>query len=250
MSTIINDDFEKICVFSTQDGKSIEVIGVDNGVVKVEYSFENTPEAMARIIVGCFDNSSNFKEVIGKVYGLSSTNWFNGIELNVFDSKLLVTKANASITSISDFLRKSAEEFWENFKNDFLDALKKREETRRSIQEAVGSQKIVFKNIASERMWNSWSMFMLQKGESDRNIVVVGTAFARYVQHLIAKKQMTNWQAFEEGYDGIISNFDADESMFYQAIKMLEMCWKYGDSLKIWFEEKQEKELNKFLSEL
>ena len=38
MSTIINVVFIKNCVFSTQEGKSIEVTGVDD-IVKVSYNF-------------------------------------------------------------------------------------------------------------------------------------------------------------------------------------------------------------------
>ena len=92
MSTYINDHFKRICVFTTEDGKEIEVTEVSNGIVKVDFSFEDTPELVARLLVGCFDKYSNFERIVGKAYNQGEEGWLKEIEISVFNKKFAFTR--------------------------------------------------------------------------------------------------------------------------------------------------------------
>ena len=183
MSTFINDEFKMNCVFTTQEGKEIVITGVDEGIVKVDFSFENTPELAARLLVGCFDKVSNFEKVVGKAYNQGQEGWMKGIEINVFDKKLTVTRENASAFNISEFLRKYTDEFWKGFMEKLHNELKNRRKNIEDIIEANESEEIVFESIASKNMWMSWMAWEIeQEGKKGEKTVAVAITFAKYAQ--------------------------------------------------------------------
>ena len=250
MSTYINDDFKRICVFTTEDGKEIEVTEVSNGIVKVDFSFEDTPELVARLLVGCFDQYSNFERIVGKAYNQGEEGWLKGIEISVFKEKKTFTRENASISGISEFLRKATEDFWKDFKEDIQKEFEKQREIITNINNAIKNEEIVVKDRASGNMWVSWIAWMTDQGKEGEKIVAVAITFAKYVQFLIEKKNISTYFAFDKAYDDILLFEQLTENMLYKAIEILKRCWRYGEMLEDWFEKRQERELNNFLNSL
>lgn len=250
MSTYINDDFKRICVFTTEDGKEIEVTEVSNGIVKVDFSFEDTPELVARLLVGCFDKYSNFERIVGKAYNQGEEGWLKGIEISVFNKKFAFTRENASISGISEFLRKATEDFWKDFKEDIQKEFEKQREIITNINNAIKNEEIVVKDRASGNMWVSWIAWMADQGKEGEKIVAVAITFAKYVQFLIEKKNSSTYSAFDKAYDGTLLFEEFTENMLYKAIEILKRCWRYGEMLEDWFKKRQERELNNFLNSL
>ena len=250
MSTYINDDFKRICVFTTEDGKEIEVTEVSNGIVKVDFSFEDTPELVARLLVGCFDKYSNFERIVGKAYNQGEEGWLKGIEISVFNKKFAFTRENASISGISEFLRKATEDFWKDFKEDIQKEFEKQREIITNINNAIKNEEIVVKDRASGNMWVSWIAWTTDQGKEGEKIVAVAITFAKYVQFLIEKKNSSTYSAFDKAYDGTLLFEEFTENMLYKAIEILKRCWRYGEMLEDWFKKRQERELNNFLNSL
>ena len=250
MSTYINDDFKRICVFTTEDGKEIEVTEVSNGIVKVDFSFEDTPELVARLLVGCFDKYSNFERIVGKAYNQGEEGWLKGIEISVFKEKKTFTRENASISGISEFLRKATEDFWKDFEEDIQEEFEKRREIITNITNAIKNEEIVAKDRASGNMWVSWIAWTTDQGKEGEKIVAVAITFAKYVQFLIEKKNSSTYSAFDKAYDGTLLFEEFTENMLYKAIEILKRCWRYGEMLEDWFKKRQERELNNFLNSL
>ena len=250
MSTYINDDFKRICVFTTEDGKEIEVTEVSNGIVKVDFSFEDTPELVARLLVGCFDQYSNFERIIGKAYNQGEEGWLKGIEISVFKEKKTFTRENASISGISEFLRKATEDFWKGFTEDIQKEFEKQRETITDITNAVKNEEIVVKDRASGNMWMSWIAWITDQGKEGKKIGAAAITFAKYVQFLIRRKNISIYSAFDKSYDDMLLFEEFTEAMLYNAIEILGRWWRYGEMLEDWFEKRQERELNKFLNEL
>lgn len=249
MSTYINDDFKRICVFTTEEGKEIEVTGVDEGIAKVDFSFEDTPELVARLLVGCFDKYSNFERIVGKEYN-QEEGWLKGIEISVFNKKITFTRENASISGISEFLRKATEDFWKDFTEDIQKEFENRRETISDITNAVKNEEIVVKDRESGNMWMSWIAWITDQGKEGKKIAAVAITFAKYVQFLIEKKNISTYSAFDKAYDDTLLFEEFKENMLYKAIEVLKRCWRYGEMLDDWFKKRQEMELNKFLRSL
>ena len=250
MSTHINNDFKRICVFTSEDGKEIEVTGVDEGIVKVDFSFEDTPELVARLLVGCFDKYSNFERIVGKAYNQGEEGWLKGIEISVFKEKKTFTRENASISGISEFLRKATEDFWKGFTEDIQKEFEKQRETITDITNAVKNEEIVVKDRASGNMWMSWIAWITDQGKEEKKIGAAAITFAKYVQFLIEKKNISTYFAFDKAYEDILLFEQFTENMLYKAIEILKRCWRYGEMLEDWFEKRQERELNNFLNSL
>ena len=242
MPTLFNDDFEMTCTFKTEEGKEIKVTGVDKGIVKIDFTLENTPDQMARVIVGCFDSFSNFPKVVGKVYSQDSKNWFKGIEINAFGKKMLVTEENANIFSISEFIRKASEEFWDKFKNELKNELERREKALEDICVASESEEIIFSNSQSKNMWLHWTSEQMQRGIENKYIVFAAITFAKYAQFLIGRNNISIYSAFDKAYDDILLYKEFTESTLYNAIEILKRCWRYGEMLRDWFKKRQEME--------
>ena len=235
-------------MFNTQDKHDIFVTDFDDGVAKIDFTDDHTPESMARIIAGCFDKNSNFKEAIFEAYDCPSDNCFRGIEVNVFGKKLLVTEKTASVSEISSFIRDSIEEFIKTLQNKLLQELKRQKKVCEDMQEAFESQSIQFNGVQSEQEWAKWSRYILQDNNGDL-IAFAGETFARYVQFLIEKRGVPEWSAFDEGYDAVVNHTHANGAMLQRAFDMLIKCWKHGGRLSMWNDDRAKKELDALLND-
>ena len=250
MATIVKTDkeFARYRMFNTKDKHDIFVTDFDDGVAKIDFTDDHTPESMARIIAGCFDKNSNFKEAILEAYDCPSDNCFRGIEVNVFGKKLLVTEKTASISEISSFIRDSIEEFIETLQNKVVEELERRKKVCEDMQEAFRTQNIQFRGAQYEQEWMGWRRYILQE-DAGGLIVFAGEAFARYVQFLIEKRGVPEWSAFDEGYDAVMNHTHADGAMLQRAFDMLIKCWKHGGRLSMWNDDLAKKELDALLND-
>lgn len=250
MATIVkaDEEFAKYRMFNTQDKHDIFVTDFDDGVAKIDFTDDYTPESMARVIAGCFDKNSNFKESIFEAYDCPSDNCFRGIELNVFGKQLLVTEKTASVSEISSFIRDSLEEFITTLQDKALQELERQKKVFEDMQEAFVSQNIQFRGAQAEQEWRGWSRYVFQEDEGEL-IVFAGEAFARYVQLLILKRGVPEWSAFDEGYDAVMDHTHANGAMLQRAFDMLIKCWKHGGRLSMWNDDRAKKEIDALLNE-
>ena len=250
MATIVkaDEEFAKYRMFKTQDKHDIFVTDFDDGVARIDFTDDYTPESMARIIVGCFDKNSNFKEAILNAYNCSDEDYFRGIELNVLGKQLLVTEKTASISAISIFIRDSIEEFMETLQKEMIKELERRQKVCKDIEEALQTQTIQFIEKQSEREWMAWSRYVFQEREGEL-IVFAGETFARYVQFLIEKRGVPEWSAFDKGYEAVLNHTHANGAMLQRAFDMLIKCWKHGGRLSMWNDDRAKKELDALINE-
>lgn len=241
MATIIhiNKDFAKYRIFDTTDGGFIEIKDFDDGTVKICAISGGTPEQIAKIIVGCFEKDSNFRETVIKSYGYDDENVFRGIELLFSDRKLLITEENASEKVIVDFLNKVIEE--EN-KRHLQEIEKLLEFTKASY-----SQKIDFKGSEEAEEWMILVQYLLNQKEG-RAIVSLAETFVKYVQHLILEKKVPNWVAFDEAYDMILAHSSNNVALLQRGLEEFAKYWKYGNELSMWLDFRNKKELEEFLN--
>lgn len=249
MATIVKKDerFARCCLYNTQDNNIIFVTDFEDGVVKVAFTLDCTPESMARIIAQCFDKDSNFKEEILKEYNSPSNQQFTGIEVNVFGNTMLVTKENASISEISSFIRAAIAEIIENIETIIINEMEKKEKIKKDMHEAMATQEIQFNSWNDKQNWMAWSQDIIYKNDG-KDIVFAGEVFARYVQFLIEKRGMPEWAAFDEGYDAVVNNTPVDGAKLQIAFDMLIKCWKHGKRLSMWNDDRSKKELEAFLN--
>lgn len=250
MATIvkIDEEFARYRMFNTQDKHDIFVTDFDNGVAKIDFTDEYTPELMARIIVGCFDKKSNFKEAILKAYDCPDDDCFKGIQLNVFGKHLLVTEKTANISMISRFIRDSIDDFINTLKRKVLKEFEEYKNVYEDMKEAFHSQNIQFNGVQSEQEWMNWSRYVIQEDEG-QPIVFAGESFARYVQFLIDKRGVPDWVAFDKGYAAVIDHTQANGAMLQRAFDMLIKCWKHGGRLSMWNDDRAKKEYEALLNE-
>lgn len=241
MATIIhiNKDFAKYRIFDTTDGGVIEIEDFDDGIVKICAISGGTPEEIAKIIVGCFEKDSNFRETVVKSYGYDDKNVFRGIELLFSDRKLLITEENAIEKVIVGFMNKVIEE-----------------ENKRQLQElekfleftmACYSQKIDFIGSKEAQEWMQLIRYLSNKKDG-RAIVSSAETFVKYVQHLILEKKVPNWVAFDEAYDMILSHTFTNGALLQRGLEEFSKYWKYGNELSMWLDFRNKKELEEFLN--
>lgn len=247
MATIVktNEQFARCRVFTTQDGHDLFVSDFKDGIVKYEYVMDNIPEVIARIIVECFDDNSNFSDAIFEAYNCPSNSAFYGIELSFFGKKMLVTKQTASIIKILEFMEEAINEFIEFYKEMKVQEFKNLKRVAEELNDACYNQIISFENNKSERMWMSW-----KQNSENHHTAIVGEFFAKYVQFLMEKRALSDWRAFEKAYETIVNYGFFNQRDLEASFSMLIRCWKYGWHLEMWVNDKISSEVDEFLKQI
>lgn len=250
MATIIrtNEEFARFRMFNTQDNHVILVADFDDGVAKVVYTSDHTPESMARVIAGCFEKNSNVKEIILKEYNCSDADCFKGIELSVFGKSLCVTEHNADRNKISKFIKSAIDEFIEDFQKKCDKEFNRIQRIFEDVVTAFDTQQVKFNSTQSEMEWTRWCRYMAQE-ENGGLISLAGETFAKYVQFLITERGVPEWSAFDEGYEAVKLYTCVNGAMLQRAFDILITCWQHGGRLSMWNDDKTRKELEDFLNQ-
>lgn len=235
----INEDFAKYRIFNTTEGRVIEIYDFEDGIAKICAISGETPEEIAKIIVGCFEKGSNFRETVVKSYGYDDESVFKGIEYFLADKKLLITEENATERLIEGFINKVIEE--ENEKQ--LQELKKFFE----FTKACYSQKIEFQGSKEAQEWMHLVRY-LSKQEDGRAILSSAESFVKYAQYLISEKNVPYWSAFDGAYDMVIAHTFTNGAFLQRGLEELTNFWRYGNELSMWLDFRNKKELNDFLN--
>ena len=94
----------KTHIFRTPDGEPIFVTSFENCVATIDPLVGSHIKKVARIVAGCFDKKSNFKELLMIAFSEYHNEELKAIQFKFNDINIVVTKENANEEELKEIL--------------------------------------------------------------------------------------------------------------------------------------------------
>ena len=235
----------KFRVTSTDVVDTILVNSFKNGTVVVSTPSGVEINDFLEVLAGCFDKASNFSTEVAKSYNYSKKTIVDSIVFTFNGVTLAVTADNANVDTLRDNwisqMKSNAKNYQKERRTWFNCVQKQKEENKLqekieeelfNIDEAVNLE---FKDSKSEQKWDDF----VSKNSNDaygKGIVKFAVIWAKYMQNLI--KQGKSITEIAEETSRYCNTDEITDTMRTYAVEALSRCWKYGDELLKWYNEK------------
>lgn len=187
------------------------VSSFENGIATIDLLCDSIFTDVADIILGCFNNDSNFKAQLFKAFGCNKDTPFSGIKVNFNDVSILFTKKNVMYQELTEVTAK---------KHLLEDVL--------SVDKFTD---LLFKDAESAKSWDLWVENCSQLG-----LYYIGSAqfarhWAKYMQYLMKKYNKTVAEIANIAYYACDMHL-ITKMMQCFVIDALVKYWKYGEELR------------------
>lgn len=236
-------------VLDSQYSFTLYVKKFENGVVTVDVPIGISLKEFASVIVGCFDEKSNFKQQLAFVFKKPEVE-IRAFEFSFNEVEFFVVKANGNVNRI-------IQRYHEELEIQYVKGQIRREEYMKTREYKIKRAKelkfftrleqvanevlhidkttyMKYKDKEAAAKWREFKKTSLDGNPYNESVFVFARRWAKYMQHIMKKHNKTVFEiAAQTKYvcdiDGITL------AMFARAVKILSECWKYGSILQRWF---------------
>lgn len=253
MATIVTN-VSKTVVFQDSNGNNIEVCNFKDGFVYLYLQIQvlltqdgtksveiSNRKGIVQFISGCFEEGSNFKEMLFEEFNLDENTNFKGFMLPMGER---IEKENSDIWSIEESLHNFIAEYIKEANIYAENSNKEAQEKYIEIVETLEKNGMECKNENQIQEIEE----IIESLDEESNEIQIAMILASYTSYLMQKENLEFSKAADKAYEeiekyvfGVIGKEDLQE-----AINWLERYWKYGDEIKEWYINKTMKEFNGF----
>lgn len=243
--TVVFQDSNKNCiqVCNFKDGfvylyMEIKILVTENGAKNIEISNE---EELVQFISGCFEEESNFKEVLFEAFNIDENTQFNGFLLPMGEK---IEKENSDIWSIEEVLHNVITEYAKKLSEYTENSIK---ETQEKYDEIIDTIEDIGFECKDESQIQEVKE-LIENLEEENEEIQIAIIFASYTINLIRKENLEFSQAADKAYEEIeryVFKKITKENL-QKTINWLEKYWKYGYEIKEWYINRTMKEFNGF----
>lgn len=227
----------------------IFVSSFENGVATIVPKCGNDISGLFEVIAGCFNEDSNFGEMVLAAFDCKDKDTFKGIKLNANPLLFLVTAENADENELYKKWREGLEVIEQEIREG-IEAYMKTPEYRSVLTQFVKDEIHRLKlekdvllvdettemEFSSKEQAKRWGIFV-ELNQDDEKFVTGTRRWAKYMQHLMKKHNKgLNLIADNACMASGVGEFN--EFMYGCAVNILVMCWKHGEELYKWWYDK------------
>lgn len=227
----------------TNTNTGFRLTGFENGVATIDAGLGNTIGEFISLVVGCFDEDSNFMSELGKIYQFEGNMELSGICFSFNGAKILVTKDFLDKDRIYRKWLAAMEKPYEeddSYKKTFeylrkcarmLKARMRARVVEENAMKAVEQEELCFKNEESKKIWEQWVEDFTYEGYT-HSTVYRAERWAKYMQYLKKKHNVELKYVAYKSFD--IVNCREDNRDGYEIVMILSKCWIHGEELSEW----------------
>ncbi len=194
-----------------------------DGIVTVDSRTDGCKDAdIISLVVGCFEDESNFGSAVLSQFNCPTDIKFSGIRFEYYDIPVLVTKDNANVSAIKNYV----------YQQMLVGHNKIQQEAVAWVLSIDETVEMEFKDTESERIWNEKS-----KDPKNSQRLTYARRWAKCMQVRISEGASVikcAWDTYQkcsvspEGPTGYPFWFDS-------ALTLLISYWKHGEELLEWY---------------
>lgn len=216
-----------------------------DGIALIEPLCGTMIEEFAELIAGCFDEESNFQELLQKVFKERCE--LKAIVFRFNEVVLTVTELNADADKIYQEWERLCElehqlyvkkreaymKTWE-YKIEHAREVKdayRLEQVQQKVLNIAQETEIEFKDEEAKKNWDT----IVEKNSHDsygRGICEYATVWIKFMQHLM--KRGCKLENIADNTSSVADMYGMSGFSYGCAVNMIVECWKHGEELRIW----------------
>jgi hypothetical protein len=235
-------------IFGTETRKWFYVKGFADGIALLNPLCGTNISEFAEVVAGCFDEESNFWEILNTCFESENENELSEIKFEFNDVTVSVTKENADPEWIvKEWNRLEDEEYerWQKEQEEYHKTweykLKHAKELKRAyrakeveakIEKIAQETEIEFKDDEAKTKWEG--IVEINSHDSYGSTTCKYAEYwVKFMQHLMATRG-AELEKIAEETSNAADMFGMSGFTYGCAVSMICQCWKYGEELRRW----------------